>query len=247
MLNRSALTRRRLFACAAVTPLVLRVAIPVAAEASAAERLREAATAMGELRSFHFALTTPRGSTTVLNALELKRLEGDVLRPDRYRATIEAGAAIVTVSIDVIGIGSRLWMSDPTSAEQRFIEVSLSDDVRVDPWFRRLVNPDAFWLALPALVSDPVAIGENRIDGAPVSRIDGTIDLARIFAAVGGEVPGFANAEPLPVSVWLTPENRLRRLELEGAVVAGEDSTIIRRLDITAYDEPVTIEPPPAA
>jgi hypothetical protein len=110
------LSRRR-FAAAFALPL-LAPAIPthaarqeVAEDASAL--LVRAAAAMAGLASFHFALSTPRGATTILDAFELVRLEGDVLRPDRYRATIDATAAGFDVSVEAIGVGDRLWVTDP--------------------------------------------------------------------------------------------------------------------------------------
>ncbi|MFM9106881.1 MAG: hypothetical protein ACKOWF_09295 [Chloroflexota bacterium] len=40
--------------------------------------------------------------------------------------------------------------------------------------------------------------------------------------------------------------SRPRRIELEGPIFPGEDPGVLRRLDLTRFDEPVTIEPPAA-
>jgi hypothetical protein len=262
------LSRRR-FAAAFALPL-LAPAIPthaarqeVAEDASAL--LVRAAAAMAGLASFHFALSTPRGATTILDAFELVRLEGDVLRPDRYRATIDATAAGFDVSVEAIGVGDRLWVTDPM-AGGAFREFPLDAAAGDGPTLEQLVNPDRLWLAALAAVTDAVVVGENAIDGEPVTRVDGMVDLSRVLGerrAATAEAGVATEAEvetegptetadlmtpvldPLPVSVWLAASGHLRRLEVEGPLLTGEEPNVVRRLDFTRFDEPVTIEPPP--
>ncbi len=251
------LSRRR-FAAALALPLLPGVARAAAArqDQDATALLVRAAAAMAGLESFHFALSTPQGATTILDAFELVRLEGDVRRPDRVRATIDATAAGFDVSIEAIGVGDRLWVTDPIAGGE-FIEVPL-DATAGDggPTLAQLVNPDRLWLAALAAVTDPVVAGENTIDGEPVTRVDGTVDLSRILADEAVADGALADAptataglvepllDPLPVSLWLAESGHLRRLEVEGPLLAGEEPNVVRRLDFTRFDEPVTIEPP---
>lgn len=260
--RRSSTLSRRGFAAALVLPLLPR-ALPAAARQDQAQDasalLIEAAAAMAQLESFHFALSTPQGTTQILEAFELIRLEGDVLRPDRYRATIDATAAGFDLALEVIGVGDRLWVTDPT-AGGAFREFPLeSGDGTGGPTLDQIVNPDRLWLAVLASVTDPVVVGENTIDGEPVTRVDGIVDLGRVLdleptaEAALDEAPPAATdligpmLDPLPVSAWLAASGHLRRLEVEGPLLAGEAANVVRRLDLTRFDEPVTIEPPPAS
>lgn len=257
----SLLSRRR-FAAALALPLLPGVARAARQQPAqdATALLVQAAAAMAELRSFHFALSTPQGTTAILDAFELLRLEGDVARPDRYRASIEATAAGFDVSIEAIGVGDRLWVTDPMAGGE-FVEVPL-DGVTRDggPTLEQLVNPDRLWLAALASVTDAVVVGENEIDGEPVTRVDGLVDLSRVLGE--GEVAAAVEAagtptegagpvapllDPLPVSAWLTESGHLRRLEVEGPLLTGEAENVVRRLDLTRFNEPVEIEPPPTA
>lgn len=244
------LDRRLLLATAAALPLAPFTRRVAAQEADAAALLRRAATVMADLRSFHFELSTPQGATQVMEAFELVGVEGDVLRPDRYRATVEARAAVVELSLEVIGIGDRVWISDPTSATGGFVELPMDEATSPEERLRlaNLLNPDVLWLAALSLVTDAAVVGENSIDGEPVTRVDGVLDLARIAAFAPSEAGGAAEAAAslprLPVSVWLTASGHLRRLEAEGAILEGEAPDVVRRLDLTRFDEPVTIEPP---
>lgn len=230
-----------------------------AADAPAEDLLRAGAEAMAAVRSFHFSLTTPQGRTSVLNALTLRAVEGDVLRPDRFRARIEGtAAAIIDVTVTVIGIGDRLWVSDPRSGGETWIETSAGSDGAGDGGspvandaLSMLANPDLIFLAALAVLSEPVIGPDGTIDGEPVRRVDGIVDFRRLADAAGetagSSLPPDLMPDPLPASIWFDAMNRPRRIELEGPIFPGETDGIIRRLDLTAFDAPVTIDPPLAA
>lgn len=248
------LSRRRVAAMLAL-PLAVRALPTAAARQDATAMLVQAAAAMARLKSFHFALSTPQGTTKILEAFELIRLEGDVLRPDRYQATIDATAAGFDVSLEAIGVGDKLWVTDPITGGG-FVEVPLDSAMGdAGPRLDQIVNPDRLWLAALAVITDPVVVGDNTIEGEPVTRIDGIVDLQRVLGdestpAAGGAAPtedgGLIEPllDPLPLSVWITTAGYLRRLEVEGPLLTGEAANVVRRLDLTRFDEPVTIEPP---
>ncbi|HQY30532.1 MAG TPA: hypothetical protein PK691_04570, partial [Thermomicrobiales bacterium] len=68
--------------------------------------IRGAIDTMAALDSFHFAMETIDGKATILGALELKSVEGDVLRPASFQATIKAGAAVMDLTVQVVAINS---------------------------------------------------------------------------------------------------------------------------------------------
>ncbi len=216
----------------------------VAQEEDAAALLERAAATMVALDSFHFALTTPRGQTLFMENLELAGIEGDVQRPDRFRATVTAKAAIIELDVKVVGIGTRLWVTDPMAQEEQYVEFDAAETAGAEGGSPvDLLNPDRVLLEAVALIEEPVVAGEDEVDGADTTRIDGTFDLGRL-RALGTPVPGLAAAGPLPVSLWIDDEGRVRRLELEGPLTAVEGPDVVRRLDLSAFDEPVDIQPP---
>lgn len=218
---------------------------PTAAQSTdAAELLRRSAETMAGLASFHFELTTPRGETLFMENFELAGLEGDVQRPDRFQASATAKAAIIELTVQVVGVGTRLWVTDPLSQEERFVEFS-TDEVTggegaalVD-----LLNPDRVLLRAVELIDQPIVAGEDEIDGVATTRIEGTFDLARVQQD-GTPVPGLATAGPLPVAIWLDETGRVRRLQLLGPLTDAESPDVLRQLDLSAFDEPVDIQPP---
>ncbi len=228
--------------------LILLLAAPSTATATQEEDagalLDRAAAAMAALDSFHFALTTPRGQTLFMENLELAGIVGDVQRPDRFRATVTAKAAIIELDVRIVGIGTRLWITDPTAQDEQYVEFDAADAAGAEGTSPiDLLNPDRVLLEAVDLIKEPVVAGEDEVDGADTTRIDGTFDLARV-QALGTPVPGLAAADDLPVSLWIDDEGRVRRLELEGPLTAVEGPDVVRRLDISAFDEPIDIQPP---
>lgn len=213
------------------------------ATAEAAALLRTTATRMADLSSFHFEISTPRGETVVLDSFEVVSLEGDVQRPDRFRARLEAKAAVLDVSVDVVGIGSRLWVSDPTSFDGSYLEFDMgAGDAAPGEVPADLLNPDRLLLQAVDLIEDPVLNGRDEIDGVEVSRVDGRFDPHRVTD--GDEPPPGLVGEPLPVAIWIDDEGRVRRLEIAGPMLELESGDLVRRLDLSAFDEPVEIQAP---
>lgn len=238
------IVRAALLALAVVPLLTATEARPLAAQEDAAALLAQSAETMADLDSFHFELTTPRGQTLFMENLELAGLEGDVARPDRFRATATAKAAIIEVSVDVVGIGTRLWVTDPTAEEERYVELDAAAAAGADgAALTDLLNPDRVLLEAVALIDAPAIGGEDEIDGEETTRIDGTVDLSRI-ASMATPVPGLRTDQPFPISVWIDAEGRVRRLEMDGPLTTAESPDVVRRLDLSAFDEPVAIEPP---
>jgi hypothetical protein len=210
----------------------------------AAALLERAATAMAELETFHFELSTPRGRTVFLEGLELAGLEGDVQRPESFRASATARAAIVELSVDVVGIGSRVWVTDPMQEGRQFRELDVSGvEGEGGASLVDLLNPDRVLLEAVSFIEEPAVAGEDEIDGAQTTRVDGTFDLSRLQAE-GTPVPGLRTDRPLPVSIWIDEEGRVRRLELEGPLTTAEMPDVVRRLDLTDFNEAIEIEPP---
>lgn len=233
----------------------LRPAPPVAAavatvgqeDAEAVALLRQAAEAMAALDGFHFELSTPRGQTLLLENIELVRVEGDVQRPDSFRASIGARAAIIDLSLRAVGIGSRIWVTNPLSEDDAFQELDLGqgiDGSEMDgATLVDLLNPDRILLQAVEQIQDPTIVGQDEIDGTDVTRVDGTVDLSRLEAD-GTPIPGLRTEAPLPVTIWIDDVGRVVRLELEGPLTAAEPLDVVRRLDLSRFDEPIDIQPP---
>ena len=224
-----------------------------AEDGEAVALLRDAAEAMAEVDSFHFVLSNERGTTALVEGLEVAGAEGDVQRPDRFRATVEASFAGLPLEVQLVGVGSRLWLTNPTGDGESFQEF------QVDPELLATISPDALLQAAVDAIEEPEVAGEEEIDGDPVTVVDGVVDPVALLetaqerlgapegvdATAAAEI-GAALDEPLFVEIWIDEAGRVRRLDLEGALTAAEEENVVRRLDLSAFDEPVEIDPPSA-
>jgi hypothetical protein len=211
---------------------------------------------MRALESFRFDLTTPHGTSVILNNLELAGVTGAVQRPDRFQATITARVAVATVAVEMIGIGDRLWVTDPLAPAGSFIELSAEDapDPTIAQTLTELINPDRLFLAAVGLVRDPEIDGTETIDGVRTTRVVGTVDLSSLpqFAAtldVATPQPVLEHFvfEEMPITVWIDGEGRVVALEAEGPLTVDESPDVVRRLDLYDFNEPVDIIEPETA
>jgi len=245
-----ALSRRAvvLLGLAAVAPVVTPRA-GAAQEQDAVALLQQAAATMGDMTSFHFAMSTPRGKSLIMDQLELSGFEGDVQRPDRFRVEFTAKAAILALTIKVIGIGNQLWVTDPMSREENWIEVTGGDTGEFA--LPEILNPDRLLQSAVELIQEPKITGTEEIDGAQTTLVEGTFDPRqanqRVTELTGTPVPelsALTGDAPIPVRIWIDEGNRVRRVEFDGPLTAADQGDVIRQFDLTKIDEPVDIQPP---
>ena len=207
--------------------------------------LDASAATMLELNTFHFVVSTPEGTTTFLDAVELVDIQGDVVRPNSFRAEFRIALAFVKLSLEAIGIGSNIWVSDPLSGDGSFIKVSDGSSENLPPTI--LLNPDELIAAALELVQEPVVAGTESIDGTETTRVNGTFDPAQLIdfgTPVADEL--LTNVGPLDISFWIDDQDRIIRLEIAGPFLPGEtaDAAIVRRIDLSKFNEIVVVEAP---
>lgn len=216
-----------------------------AQEQDAAALLDKASATMLAATSFHFVLSTPRGKSLITDQIELTGIEGDVQRPDRFRAEFTAKAAFLSLTVKVVGIGGQIWVTDPTKSGESWIQVA--DGSEGDVPLPELLNPDKLVLAAVDLLESPVIDGEEEIDGVKTTRVVGTFNPSTVGALAGTPVPELGQLtgdEPIPVTIWIDEAGRVPRLEFAGPLTAADSGDVIRQIDVTKIDEPVDIQPP---
>lgn len=247
--GRSFSTRARLtLPVAASAAWLLRGSARPASAQDPAALLAQAAQTMSALSSFHFELTSVNGKTQFVEGIELDTVTGDVLRPLSFKADATIGFALASITITIVSIDGHTWMTDPFSSDGSFTDLGQADLGALDPTV--LINPDR--LILPALdtVQNPTIAGSEKINDVETTRVDGTVDIgaALDLAATpmaAEETPvDIAFPESMPFSAWIDTQNQVVRVELTGPILQNEDNDIVRRIDFSAFNEPVDIQPP---
>jgi lipoprotein LprA len=240
-----------------------RLTLPVAAAAAWAARgavlparaqdpaalIEQAAQTMAALSSFHFELTSVNGKTTFVEGIELDEVSGDVLRPMSFRADATIGMTLASLKITIVSIDGHTWMTDPFSSDGSFTDLGQADFGTIDPTI--LINPDRLILPAISTVQNPTIAGTEKINDVDTTRVDGTVDIGAALAIVGTPVPQEAGApmqiqfpDSMPFSAWIDGANQVVRVEIAGPVLENEDNAIVRRVDFSAFNEPIDIQPP---
>ena len=196
--------------------------------------LTRASEALGGVSSFHFALTHENnGSTPIVLSLALTEANGDVQMPDKLQGSLKAKAGPLNVDMKIVAIGTDLWATDPFSSSWQ----KLGGSFRLNQIF----DPSKGIREIVRTAKDPAVSGQETLDGAATYRVT---------VKVGGEalrtlLPVAQAGREVPVTLWIGKDDGLiRRIRLEGPLNGSEPTNIARRLDLSAYNQPVQIVPP---
>jgi LppX_LprAFG lipoprotein len=197
------------------------------------ELLNKASAATQALNSFHFKLTHENGSTPLPLNLSLQTAEGDVVIPGRLAADIGAKAAgSIPVSVKVIAIDDKTWITNPFTREWQPLPGA---------GLRDFADPEALVRALVAEVANPQIDGGSKIDGVQTVKLVGTIDAGLLQDALGIARAG----NTVQVEAWIGESDSLpRRIRILGRLSTVEAEDVTRQIDLSAFNQPVEINPP---
>lgn len=208
------------------------IATPIGPEGDAEEILEEAVQRTRELSSFHFVLTHENGSTPLPMNLNLISAEGDIVVPDRMRAVVDAEALGINVTVDVIGIESRTWVTNPFTRQWQELQ---------NTNIRDFADPAALVSGLLPSIEDARLSEGGRIGGADTHRVTGTIPSEALRDALGIAEPG----REVTVDAWIGKDDLLvRQVRLQGPLNDNEASNVVRQVVISRFNESVEIMPP---
>ena len=199
---------------------------------TAEEVLEQSAERIGDVESFHFVLTHENGTTPLPLNLALESAEGDIVVPDRMQAEADAEALGIDVTVEVIGIEGRTWVTNPFTRQWQEL---------ADTNIRDFADPAALVSGILPAIQNPELEDGGSMDGVETHRINGTVDSASIQDALGIAEPG----HEARVEAWIGKDDQLpRRVRLLGPLSDADNSEVVRQVDISRYDEPVEIMPP---
>jgi hypothetical protein len=197
-----------------------------------AEQLLESAAArMDEVETFHFALTHEGGTAEIVRGLRMRSAEGDVAGPDRMQMTVAASAGPVNVELSMIVLPDESWMTNPITGRWERESISLAD----------FFDPASGVTGIMRLVTDATVTGSERIGGVDTYVVEASVDSGDLTFLASDATPG----RTLPARAWIGVEDSLvYRLEVEGAVGAGEPEGLLRRLTLSRFGDDIEITPP---
>lgn len=217
--------------------------------------LQESAKAMAAVKSFDFSINTVQGKTVLFGNLELQGVQGAVERPDRFKADITVGASIVSVTIKVIGIGNKVWVTNPMSSDQAFTEASSGGGESSAATIASILNPDKIFLAAVQAIQNPAIDGTEKVDNVETTRVKGTVSLANVavptaiaspVASAKAAASDFLDLGDKTLTAWIDAAGLVHRIQIAGAITKDESSDVIREIDLSNFNQSQDIQPPTA-
>ena len=200
---------------------------------SAREVLTHAAERFEALDSFHFTMDHRGGGTPIAMGLEMERVEGDAVAPDRLSAVIEANISGLFFEVSTIAIGDSTYLTNPFTGEFEDISDAITPGGFFDP--ARGVG------AIIGGAREATLIGETFLGDVPVFHLAGKVDSESLRSISGSAVEGIV----LDAEIWVGMDDFLvRQLTLDGRITEEEVDGIVRTITLSDFDQPFTIEAP---
>jgi len=198
--------------------------------------LESASRRLAETPSAHFALTV-EGDTFIDSGQNIRLIsaEGDLVRPDRVRATFQAEVADRAITIQLITVGEDSWTTNVLTGEWEPapLEFAYRPDILfstqdgIGPVMGRVTNVER----LP----------DEEIEGRPVYHLQAQVDEE----VVGPMTYYTLTGSPVTVNLWIDQESGdLLRARMSEPPGEERPNPAVWTLDLSHHGEDVSIEPP---
>lgn len=205
---------------------------PTPAPPTAQQLIANAQTAIKKVTAYHFKLDVQNpgvgGTFVILNA------DGDIVVPDKLKATAKVNVLGSAVNVQIIAIGNQDYITDPIS--QKWTKTTGI----IDP--RTLSDPQMGVASILGHIQDPTAPTDGNVDGTPCWSINGTLDPLYLAGITGG-VP--ANSPKLTLNACIGKSDNLPYL-IKVTGIAGQSDTAntVRTFKLSNFGENVAITAP---
>jgi hypothetical protein len=194
----------------------------------------DAVPAMQGLKSFHFVyeVQKPQDAKPV-QGLEIARITGDVTADGKMKASIDLLQNGIPLQANFVAAGDVHYIQDPTTQKWQSLPAAISPVGKLD------LSTGA--IQVLKKIDKLEYVGTEDVGGTKTYHLKGQVPPAEVAAIAGG-----SNAtKPYAGDVWIGVDDHLvRRIRIVGAAGSGEDPETVRVIDISAFDQPVTIEAP---
>lgn len=186
---------------------------------------------MDRVKSFHFALEHEKGTTQIVRNLQMVSATGDVVPPDRLRLDAKAKSGPLNIAIGIVTIPGHSYITNPLTGRWEEEQISVA----------AFFDPATGVTALMRAATEPRVTATEKLEGRETHRVEAFVDSGSMTLFTSTPVAG----RKLKARAWVGVDDPvLVRVEIEGAVSAGEPADLLRRLTFSRFDEPIQIEAP---
>ena len=204
-----------------------------AASLTASQVISQASDKLDAVNSFHCTLDQTGGGTPIGSGVEMTKVNGDIVKPDKLQATLTGTVSGMSVTIQMISVGTVTYMTNPltNSWEQLPTEFDVLS----------VFNPNTGVTAIMRGITSLSKLSDEQLAGVNCYHLSGNIDSANLSPITGSSVPGTA----IGVELWIGKDDLLvRSIKLTGQITATEAPGIIRTLNLSNFNETLNIALP---
>jgi len=222
----------RPLAAALIALVVLAAGCGGSSGPSAQDLVTESVAKTSEVTTFHLVIDVANVPTPS-SGLGITFVDGDVIVPDKLSGKVGGTFLGLSLSSDLIVVDDTYYLKIPFTGKWRTIDV----DTLPSAFF----DPAKGLLALISNASDLSRDGSEDVGGVPCYRLTGKVSAEALKPLLNtAEGTGL-----VPIELWIGKDDMLlRKLALNGPISPDEDADAVRTVELSAFDEPVTIVPP---
>jgi len=185
------------------------------------------------LSSVDFQVTHPNVPTDMGGGITLSAVTGSASFPDKAKMAADGAFQRVAIKFGIVQIGDATFLQGPIGDKWQEVDPSSL------PFnFRGMNNSVAD--ALRNAQNLEAAAGE-KIDGKATFTLRGAI----MSDDLRGLVPAAAAGLSLTLTAWVRQSDGLPvRVVLNGPVIDTDQADMVRQLELTQFNAPVSVEPP---
>jgi LppX_LprAFG lipoprotein len=194
----------------------------------------DAVPAMQALKSFHFVyeVVKPQNAKPA-QGLEIAKIEGDVTADGKMKAAIDLLQNGVPVQVNFVALGDVHYIQDPTSQIWQGVPAAKSPVGKIN------LNTGA--IQILQKLDKLEYVDTQDVGGVKTYHLKGSVAPAEVASIVGSVTA----TKPFAGEIWIGVDDHLvRRIQIEGGATTSEDPKTVRTIDLSAFDQPVTIEAP---
>jgi lipoprotein LprG len=196
------------------------------------ELISDSADTTGAVKTFHVVVDI-QNVPAAESGLGLTFVDGDVIVPDRMKARVSGTFLGVPLSSELVVVGEQYFLKIPFTGGWRTIDVGTVPAAFFDP--------EEGVLAVIKGATDVEHDGSEEVGGVDCYRLTGTIRAS----ALEPLLPEAEGDAEVPLELWIGKDDLLfRRLRLSGPVSPSEGADAVRTIELSDFDEPVSITAP---
>ena len=194
------------------------------------ELMLAAADRMAGVEKFHFVLEHENGTSEIVQGIEMVRAEGDIGGTEQLQAEIEGRLGTLAFETGIVVLPDQGWLRNPLTQRWQREEITVS----------ALFDPQQGAVALMRTATATGLGGREAVRGTDCWVVEASTDSGELVFFRGVEA-GFE----VKATVWIGVDDPLvHRIELRGPISSSELDTVVRRLELSNFDQDVDIVPP---